>query len=407
MPMENNKRIAVLSIYPFPNGFAATNRILAYSKGLVENGAQVDVFVPFPTDRRTEAQNLPNFGSHQGVSYYYTSGRYRSKLKIFRAISILSGFRKYYGYYTSCRCIAKRNSTNEYCCIIISTDTISSLFVYSLLAKKLGIRSIFIFDEFPVPIRHKLKKQIPWWKKYLYSKVLKQIDAYVSISEELKRFYNNLCIKPTHVLPVIVDVSRFTSESVKISDLSSSKYLCYMGNMELSKDDVDNIIKAFSLICSDYPDIKLFLYGSPKRNTMEYLNSLITSLGVREKVVLKGKVERDEVPQIMRQAYILVSSQPDTLRAAVGFPTKLGEYLATGVPALLTDVGENAKYVRDGEHIFFSKPGDQHAYAERLNYIIENYAAAKLVASNGRKFLLTNYSQTIKGKELLEFLSSL
>ena len=132
--------------------------------------------------------------------------------------------------------------------------------------------------------------------------------------------------------------------------------------------------------------------------------NLILSLNLEKRVFLKGGVNSDIVPQILKQAYILVSSQPDTKRASGGFPTKMGEYMAAGVPALLTDVGENAKYIKDGVHTFFSKPGDHIAYAKKLTYIIENYEHALKVATNGKKYLVDNFSHIHKGRELLEFI---
>src|SRR5690606_31361696 len=98
--MEEDLRVAVVSIYSIPNGGAATNRILAYSKGLVENGADVDVFAIFPTENHhPDKEKLPNCGIYNNILYSYTSGRYRSRFKIFRAISKLSKFRLIYGYY--------------------------------------------------------------------------------------------------------------------------------------------------------------------------------------------------------------------------------------------------------------------------------------------------------------------
>jgi glycosyltransferase involved in cell wall biosynthesis len=400
-------RIAILSIYPFPTGLAPTNRILAYSKGMIENGANIDIFIPFPTERPTINSIPLTSGTYQGIRYFYTSGRLRSRFKPLRVLAVMFQIRKLKGYVSSYRSIYQMHKLEKYNCLIISTDEILSLKLYSILSKKLKIPSIFIFDEFPIPIRHRLKLKIPAWKEHLYKKVLKSISAYVSISEELKNYFNSFCQKKTYVLNVIVDTSRFSISEDSLKDLSSNKYICYMGNMELSKDDVDNIIKAFALIASNYSSIKLRLYGPVDYHTGNILNKLITSLKLQERVLLMGVINSKLVPQILKKAYILVSSQPNTKRASGGFPTKLGEYLAAGVPALLTDVGENSKYVKDEIHIFFSKPQDPEAYAKKLSYIIDNYEDALNVAQNGKRFLFENYSHIKKGKELLEFISAL
>ena len=404
--MEEELRVAVVSIYSIPNGGAATNRILAYTKGLVENGAEVDVFAIFPTENHQPVKELlPKSGVYHNIRYSYTSGRYRSRYKIIRAISKISRFRHLYGYYTSYKQIRKQSKKCDYDALIISTDMIPALATFSHLANTICAKSIFIFDEFPTPIRHKLKTSIPIWKEILYKIVLKKIDAYISISNELKNYYCGLSQKPTFVLPVIVDISKFIPSSSRNS--TPRKYLCYMGNMELSKDDVDNIIKSFHLVCDDFPDLELHLYGNPVPETMNTLTRLIDVLGLKDRVFLKGRVSNELVPEIIQNAYVLVSSQPDTKRASGGFPTKLGEYLSTGIPTLITDVGENAKYVNDKEHVFFAKPKNPEDYANCLNFILNNYKDALKVARNGQTFVYENYSHVIQGKRLIEFISTL
>jgi len=400
-------RIAIISIYPFPIGLAATNRILAYSKGMVENGASVEVIMPFPTDTLVAKKSeYGNSGNYEGVEYFYATGRFTNKYKIIRGISWFSGYRILKGLFFSFFKIKKKHHKNPYDCIIISTDNIVYLKLYSSLGKKLKIASIFIFDEYPIPIRHKLKRMIPLWKKLSYKFVLKNISAYISISEELKNYFNQLCEKQSFTLPVIVDISRFNNKKSDIGE-NEEKYICYMGNMELSKDNVDLIIKAFEIISFKYPAINFYLFGNPKSGTKKYLVDLVDKLKLSKRVFIKGKVNSDEVAHILKGAHILASSQPKTLRASGGFPTKLGEYLASGIPALLTDVGENSKYVKDNEHIFFCKPDDPVEYAKKIEYIIENYELARKVAENGRKFIQENYSHTKKGKELLEFILKL
>jgi glycosyltransferase involved in cell wall biosynthesis len=395
---------AIISIYSTPQGMAATSRILAYSKGLNANGVFVTIYNPFPTDTVTGKKSMPKSGIWDGVNYKYTSGRYLSRYKIIRGIYRLSGLKRIIGYFTSTIVITKNNIKAKINVVIISTDSIRNLLFYSFVSKLIKSKSVFIFDEFPIPIRHELKNKIPKWKEFLYRCVLKNIDAYISISEELKQYYNKFQIKKTHILPVIVDVSRFEKQNKCIFELSNVKYLCYMGNLELSKDDVDNIIKAFALITDKYSSLKLYLYGCPKSSTIILLNNLIASLKLQKKVFLMGRVNSNLVPQILKQAYILVSSQPNTIRASGGFPTKLGEYLASGVPSLLTDVGENARYVKDGTHIFLSKPEDPTKYADKLKFIINNYEHSLKVAEHGKQYLFMNYSHIQKGLELSEFI---
>jgi glycosyltransferase involved in cell wall biosynthesis len=275
------------------------------------------------------------------------------------------------------------------------------------LAKYLRIPSVFIFDEYPTPIRHKLKDKIPFRKEFLYKQVLKGISGYISISEKLAEYYNNLCIKKTFILPVITDTSRFEIKSSDCKEgTNQNKYICYMGNMELAKDNVDIIIKAFAIVSREILDIELYLYGKSQQSTKEYLNQIICDLNLQSKVKFQGQVSSDLVPRILQNATLLVSSQPETLRASGGFPTKLGEYLASGVPAIFTDVGENARYAKNNVHAYFVKPNDYKEYAEKMIFVLNNYEAARIIAENGRKLILNDYSHSTMAYKMKTFLMS-
>ena len=51
-----------------------------------------------------------------------------------------------------------------------------------------------------------------------------------------------------------------------------------------------------------------------------------------------GRVNFGDVPQILCDATILLTSQPITKRAAGGFPAKLAEYMRSHTPSIVTNV---------------------------------------------------------------------
>ena len=399
---ETTLNCIIISEYPFPIGLAPTNRILAYSKALLLNSADVEVIIPFPTDKYFTTNDYPTKGIYQGIRYSYTSCRYKSRIKLIRMFAVISYFRKIFGYLSSISYMYWKYKTKTNLIILISSDQSDMLWVYSKFAKLLKANSVFIFDEYPIPIRAKLKNSIPKLKEFIFRNVLKNIDGYVSISSKLEKFYNSLCEKPTFLLPIIVDESRFDSKIIDKKE--SANYLCYMGNMELSKDDLVTIIKAFSIISGNYPYLNLHLYGPHRDETTGVLKKLIKELNLFDRVLLKGKISSELVPSVLCNAHILVAAQPNTTRASGGFPTKLGEYLLSGKPSLFTNVGENARYIKDAEHVFFVEPENTVEYAKKISLILENYEKALLVAASGRKYLIENYSQLNIGHELKEFL---
>ena len=391
-------RIAVLCTFPFPEGLAATVRIISYLKGIKALGVDTDVFIYRPTDLQNKGKSKygPS-GIYQGINYFYPRTRTYSKYKILR------GLGRYYYWGVTCYNICRENKIKKIDFLLISNDFLDILFIFTYWAKLLKIKTIFIADEYPQPIRVYLKQDIPQWKKCFYHFILKRQDSFIFMTENINTFYNFSLQKPYHILPTITDTSRF--EGI-LKQPQAKKYICYMGNMELSKDNVDNIIRAFSFVADKYPDIDFYLYGAPSEKDLSFIQKVIVDCHMKKRVFIKGRVDSSEVPQILKNAYLLVSSQPNTRRAEGGFPTKLGEYMATGVPALLTDVGEIKKYVQDGVQVYIVKPEDPEAYAQKLDYLFSHYEEALKVARYAQVYLHDNFDYGVVSKKMYDFLSN-
>ena len=134
---------------------------------------------------------------------------------------------------------------------------------------------------------------------------------------------------------------------------------------------------------------------------------MIKNFKLSDRVFLKGKVANEDVPKILGESKILVSSQPKTKRAEGGFPTKLGEYVAMGVPTIICDVGENSKYLEPGKECIYAKPEDPYDFADKIAFVIDNYELALSIAKNGQKVIIDKYSHVAAGRRLKEFIESL
>lgn len=394
--MNKHERVGIICGYPFPEGMAATNRIISYSKGLIENGLNVDVLVFYPKNGKVHKD-----GVFEGINYYYPSINW-SVFKLLRFF-----LDKILALFSTCVNLYRLNKKNRYDYILISTDALNILFFFVPFVKLLGLKLVFITDEYPIPIRVYLKNKIPKYKEILYRIILARFSGMVFMTTNLSDFYNNICKKPSYILPTITDLTRFNN-LISVKKISNNiQYICYMGNLELSKDNVDNIIKAYSLIVHKYVNIELHLYGEPSKENRIIIERLINELNLEKRISLKGRVNYIQVPQILVDSHILVSSQPKTLRAEGGFPTKLGEYLASGVPVLLSNVGEITKYVSDNHTVFICEPDSPIKFANKLSYILDNYEYAIEVGENGREFIRSNFSTSHIGKTFKKYLNSL
>ena len=225
------------------------------------------------------------------------------------------------------------------------------------------------------------------------------------ISNPLREYYENLGIDPSkiHVLNMTVDVERF--KNIK-KTACREKYIAYCGNVSNNKDGVDILIKSFALVCKKRPDIKLFIIGKTPSQTEASDNlRLIKSLGIEERIVFTGVVSSEQMPQLLKDAVVLALARPDNLQAKYGFPTKLGEYLLTENPVVVTSVGDIPLFLKDGVSALISEPSSVEMFAEKLLWALDNPGEASAVGKAGAAVAAEFFNSDIETKKLLSVIS--
>lgn len=255
--------------------------------------------------------------------------------------------------------------------------------------------------------------EIPYYgrKKTLMSIIKTNIKLLISrrlsgifvITHNLKQYYLQLGFKNVQLLNMFVDHDRFTSDKF-IDD--SEPYIGYCGTISEFKDGVDNLIFAFEEFYKFHPEYSLFIMGPfESENTRNYLMSIVNDLNSASAIRFTGSISHKDMPQYLSKAKILALARPDNEQARFGFPTKLGEYLATGKPVIVTDVGEISQYLTNNENSFLVQPNDSRHFADKMIWIADNYEQACLVGSKGRELSKMCFSVESQAKVALDFMS--
>jgi len=207
------------------------------------------------------------------------------------------------------------------------------------------------------------------------------------------------------VIPMTVEPERFMQCADTIAE--AGRYIAYCGDMTGIKDGVPILVDAFRLIAEKHPDVKLYLIGDARRGDLERLQQKVAEYGLRNRVVFTGPVSRDRMPAYLCSASLLALARPDSLQAQGGFPTKLGEYLATGKPVVVTAVGEIPDYLTDGVHAFVAEPGSAEKFAEKLNEALSHPARAAEAGLAGRELTRTVFNYRVQADQIIAFIKSL
>ncbi len=237
----------------------------------------------------------------------------------------------------------------------------------------------------------------------LFCNAIGKIDLLAIMTTTLIAYYKNMAktdAKFLH-LPMTVDLSRF--EHVDAAVEYSKPYIAFTGSFNNAKDGVDVLIKAFAKIADKYPLCHLYLAGFWHYDVPEQ-EALVKQFGLESRVHNIGVLNREQIPSFICNASVLALSRPDSHQAQGGFPTKLGEYLATGNPVCVTKVGEIPDYLEDNVSAFMAEPGDVDSFADALDRALSDSENAKRVGMNGRKVAEENFDARKQARRLSDFM---
>ena len=230
----------------------------------------------------------------------------------------------------------------------------------------------------------------------------KQLKQIFVISTPLRDCYieNGIDAEKVTIVNMTVDPVRFQG-LVKTEGIE--RYIAYCGTASNNKDGVDELLKAFAITHKTHPDVKLYIIGATPSVKDEAGNlKLIDDLGIKDAVVFTGIVPAHEMPQLLKDAAVLALDRPDSLQARHGFATKIGEYLLTGNPVVVTSVGDFPKFLQDGVSAYLSDERNAEMFASKLNQALDNPEEAAKIGECGKQVALDNFDCITEGRKFLE-----
>ena len=376
---SNMNRILILNRRYCP-GEAWTNRVLAYAKGFAELGEEVILCYLITNKERIPYEiNIPGV---RVINLWENDGFFYRKFRILSFIKNLFLFKSliqpgdrlfmYGGYDYQLKIAMNIRAKAKVYCEVTEHPNING-----------NIKSRFHI----VDINESMKK----------------LDGLFVISQSLKDYYKSVGIREDRVIVsnMFVDPNRFKG----LIKNAKQKYIAYCGTVSYEKDGCNILIEAFSLFHKQHPEYKLYIIGRGIANeTVLTLEQLALEKGIRDNVIFTGLVSPTKIPQLLLNASILALARPDNLQAQHGFPTKLGEYLATGNPVVVTCVGEIPLFIKNGENGFLSEP-NVDSFAEQLIWVADNYEQALVVGQKGKELVDTDFSYLSQSKKVLEIMN--
>ena len=354
---------------------ASTNRLFAFGNALIRKGIKVHFFYLFPDKFHSKSDRYEDvFTFHYLWEGSLFTGKY---------ISTILSARKLY-----------RQMKSD-----VPVYVYASLNCLYFLRQKKGVRLYHEYTENP-EIIGKLHGLLGLFLFSLYKKAVKKIDGLFVITPALRDYYiERIGVNPEkiEILNMVVDKTRFEG----IYNLAPLKIITYCGIISEYKDGVSILINAFFNISKKYPQYKLQLVGNfENEKTESSIRNLINRLGLNDRVLLPGLISPSKMPYVLKSSEIVVLTRPDNIQAKYGFATKIGEYLMSERPVIMTKVGNVDNYLTDMQDVIFAKPNDVEDFSRKMEWTIDNNCKASIIGCNGKEVALRSFNADIEAEKI-------
>ena len=141
---------------------------------------------------------------------------------------------------------------------------------------------------------------------------------------------------------------------IKKMDSEIIKFI-YAGNpgYKFSKDKLDLIIEAFSIVSRKHNNFSLQIVGITKDEILKYKGSLGLLLDMlADKVRIEGHLTNKETISLIREAHYSIFLRPIDRVSKTGFPTKVLEAFEQGTPCITNVTSDLSDYISDSENGF-------------------------------------------------------
>lgn len=220
------------------------------------------------------------------------------------------------------------------------------------------------------------------------NKIFSTCTHYVATTKEIRDgFIERGGISPEKIsiLPHGIDTAKYPQSNEKIRrELKIShgvnpdcKVLLFCARIVRDKG-VDTLQDVWKILHRQFPDALLFVVGGGLNELLDELRNLSAALDDSIKVI--GEVDAPQEFYQMADVYIFPSRHE-------GLPTSLLEAMASGLPAVTSDIGGCEDVIQNGVNGYRVYSEDAAAFAEKISELFNDDAKRKIFGERATKLI--------------------
>ncbi len=226
-------------------------------------------------------------------------------------------------------------------------------------------------------------------------------DGLVCISTRIEN-YGRQFNRNTLRIPILTDPDKVLEVATGQFCNKDAFNIGFSGSIDPIKEDLANFIEVIEKLNDNGHRVAFNLCGAVK-NTYNEKFTRRTCAGTA--INYYGFLDELQLSTFLSQQDLLILPRGFTLQNDYGFSTKLSDYLNHKKMVLVTDISDNALYIKDNVNGFVVPPDDKAAMYEKIKYIMESYDSLESkVVLNALKTSKEDFDYRIYSKKLRNFL---
>lgn len=204
-------------------------------------------------------------------------------------------------------------------------------------------------------------------------------DGVIAISSYLERYFVGCGVQHVVRMPPMVDLAEAKWQVEPVREPSRHALDLIYAGIPGEKDKIFIIMEAVAELSDAGEEIVLRLLG-PSRDDLRAIgvdDRRLQTLLDRPCFVYDGHVCQQTVPRELARADYSVLLRPHKRYAEAGFPTKVVESFAAGVPVIANLTSDLAEYLHDGVEGFVIEDDSVRACAEALRRALRTSAGQR------------------------------
>lgn len=261
---------------------------------------------------------------------------------------------------------------------------------------------------------HKLLTRSTGKRRFRAAK--EHVDRFITISSEIQAelTQNGVTLAKQAFIPNGVDIEHFApviqEERAKIRqerDLPEGPIVLYSGRLAAQKR-IDLLLDAWQQVQQAHPHANLVILGTGelesqlKKQALEYRIRSEPVQCANDRASIENcniyfLDKQNDVAPFLKAADLFVLPSD-----AEGLSNSLLEAMASGLPAVVTNVGAAPELVKSGETGWLIPPGDRDALSAALCTALDQFQMLPLYGTQAREFVVRNYSISAVVEQLIE-----